>query len=96
MSQKLYCPECGEYLMAGDGECHDCSCGWKQFVPAMKRFRVELNGRLDVRYIVDVEAADEEAAGELAMQQAPVSSAFWECLEQTVGDVESDVIEEVE
>jgi hypothetical protein len=30
---KLYCPECGEYLMAGDGECHDCRCGWKQFVP---------------------------------------------------------------
>jgi hypothetical protein len=30
---KLYCPECGEYLMAGDGECHDCHCGWKQYVP---------------------------------------------------------------
>lgn len=27
---RLYCPECAEYLMAGDGECHDCSCGWCQ------------------------------------------------------------------
>lgn len=26
---KLYCPECGEYLMAGDGECHDCRCGYR-------------------------------------------------------------------
>lgn len=26
----LYCPECNNYLMGGDGECHDCSCGWKQ------------------------------------------------------------------
>ena len=27
---RLYCPECSEYLEGGDGECHDCSCGWKQ------------------------------------------------------------------
>lgn len=26
----LYCPECQNYLEGGDGECHDCSCGWKQ------------------------------------------------------------------
>lgn len=26
----LYCRECSEYLMGGDGECHDCVCGWKQ------------------------------------------------------------------
>lgn len=26
----LYCRDCGSYLMAGDGECHDCHCGWKQ------------------------------------------------------------------
>lgn len=26
----LYCPECSNYLMGGDGEYHDCSCGWKQ------------------------------------------------------------------
>lgn len=25
-----YCPECNNYLLGGDGECHDCSCGWKQ------------------------------------------------------------------
>lgn len=30
MGSKLYCGDCGDYLMAGDGECHDCSCGWKQ------------------------------------------------------------------
>lgn len=29
---RLYCPECSEYLEGGDGECHDCSCGWKQAV----------------------------------------------------------------
>lgn len=28
--KKLYCADCGNYLMAGDGECHDCPCGWKQ------------------------------------------------------------------
>lgn len=29
--KKLYCPECGEYLEGGDGECHDCRvCGWTQ------------------------------------------------------------------
>ena len=27
---RLYCPECSEYREGGDGECHDCSCGWKQ------------------------------------------------------------------
>ena len=27
---RLYCPDCSEYLEGGDGECHDCSCGWKQ------------------------------------------------------------------
>lgn len=27
---KLYCPECGNYLEGGDGENHDCWCGWKQ------------------------------------------------------------------
>ena len=27
---KMYCEECGSYLMASDGECHDCHCGWKQ------------------------------------------------------------------
>jgi len=29
MSQ-LYCGACQNYLMGSDGECHDCSCGWKQ------------------------------------------------------------------
>jgi len=33
MSYKLYCPECGAYLEGGDGECHDCACGWKQYQP---------------------------------------------------------------
>lgn len=27
---RLYCPECGNYLEGGDGNCHDCPCGWKQ------------------------------------------------------------------
>lgn len=27
----LYCLVCSNYLMGGDGECHDCIvCGWKQ------------------------------------------------------------------
>ena len=30
--KKLYCHECSNYLMGGDGECHDCGCGWKQAV----------------------------------------------------------------
>lgn len=97
MSEKLYCPECNSYLMAGDGECKDCHCGWKQFVPAPKRrFKVELNGRIDVRYTLEVEAESEEEASLLAEKKAPMSSNFWEALEQTVGDVESDIIEEVE
>lgn len=95
MSEKLYCPECSNYLMAGDGKCHDCPCGWKQFVPAPKRrFKVELNGRIDVRYTLEVEADSEEEAGELAVQQAPCSSSFWEVDEETVRDVEADVISE--
>lgn len=30
MSESLYCPKCNNYLMAGDGKCHDCPCGWMQ------------------------------------------------------------------
>lgn len=30
MGSRLYCGDCGDYLMAGDGECKDCHCGWKQ------------------------------------------------------------------
>ena len=26
----IYCDDCSNYLMGSDGECHDCSCGWKQ------------------------------------------------------------------
>ncbi|HFU4534274.1 TPA: hypothetical protein ACXLW6_004572 [Yersinia enterocolitica] len=33
--EKLYCPECNSYLMAGDGECHYCQCGWKQSATAI-------------------------------------------------------------
>lgn len=28
--QKLYCHNCGEYLLCGTGDCVDCHCGWKQ------------------------------------------------------------------
>jgi hypothetical protein len=28
--QRLYCPECGEYLEGGDGSMCDCICGWRQ------------------------------------------------------------------
>lgn len=28
--KSLYCGDCSNYLMGGDGECHDYSCGWKQ------------------------------------------------------------------
>ena len=27
---KLYCPECGNYLEGGDGDMRDCCCWWKQ------------------------------------------------------------------
>lgn len=30
MSGKLYCPECGNYLLTGSGDLVDCSCGWRQ------------------------------------------------------------------
>jgi len=30
MMKLLYCPVCQNYLLAGDGELHDCCCGWKQ------------------------------------------------------------------
>lgn len=26
----LYCPECGNYLMCGTGDCINCSCGFIQ------------------------------------------------------------------
>ena len=28
--ERLYCPECGNYLEGGDGSMVDCCCGWKQ------------------------------------------------------------------
>ena len=28
--ERLYCPECGNYLEGGDGSMNDCYCGWKQ------------------------------------------------------------------
>lgn len=34
--QKLYCDNCSNYLMGGDGECHDCPCGWKQPIKSKK------------------------------------------------------------
>ncbi|EIW6162754.1 hypothetical protein MF451_003751 [Salmonella enterica subsp. enterica serovar Saintpaul] len=30
MLTKLYCPQCGNYLMGSDGNNHDCLCGWEQ------------------------------------------------------------------
>lgn len=30
MIPQLYCPACSNYLMASDGECHNCPCGWNQ------------------------------------------------------------------
>ena len=27
--KRIYCPDCGNYLMTASGEI-DCSCGWKQ------------------------------------------------------------------
>lgn len=27
--KRIYCPDCGEYLMTASGEV-DCHCGWKQ------------------------------------------------------------------
>ena len=27
---RLYCPDCGNYLMGSDGDCHNCHCGWMQ------------------------------------------------------------------
>lgn len=93
MSQKLYCPECSAYLMAGDGECHDCSCGWKQFVPAPKqRFKVELNGRIDVRYTIEVEADSEEEAAQKAIQNAPEDSRHWDQQDGEVSQVEAEEI----
>lgn len=59
-----------------------------------KRYKVELNGRIDVRYTIEVEADSEEEAGELAVQNAPCSSNMWEVDEETVRDVEADVISE--
>lgn len=45
MMQKLYCPECNGYLMAGDGECHDCECGWKQPPQEDKEGADDVNAR---------------------------------------------------
>lgn len=60
----------------------------------LKKYRVELNGRLDVRFEIFVDAANEELAGELAIQQAPTESHRWEPDSTSVGQIEADIIEE--
>lgn len=30
---RLYCPECGNYLLTPSGEYGDCGCGWRQPPP---------------------------------------------------------------
>ena len=27
---RMYCPECGNYLLNPVGECNDCHCGYRQ------------------------------------------------------------------
>lgn len=56
---KLYCPDCGNYLMAGDGECHDCHCGWTQ--PK----RTTMKYAFEIKTLVMVEAESEDEAWEL-------------------------------
>lgn len=83
---KLYCPECNAYLMAGDGQCHDCSCGWKQYKPAMRRYSVLIT--VDASIVVEVEATDEESAKEEAFSQASNPSVCHHCAKQVqLGDL---------
>ena len=42
---RLYCLECSEYLEGGDGECHDCLCGWKQPVDT---YEYEMSGEVRI------------------------------------------------
>ena len=54
---QLYCGACQNYLMGSDGECHDCSCGWKQPIESSDieslkaenvRLQSECNSLIDV------------------------------------------------
>lgn len=58
-SHYLYCPNCGNYLIAGDGECHDCHCGWKQLR------RKHMKYAFEVKTLVMVEAESEDEAWDL-------------------------------
>jgi hypothetical protein len=59
------------------------------------KYRVELNARVDMRYEIEVEAPDEDAAMELAVKNAPTEAYRWEQDCTTVSGVEADFAEEI-
>jgi len=62
----------------------------------MPKYKVEMNARIDLRYSLEVEAADEDEAMELAVKNAPSAASYWEVDGDTVTQVEADYAEEVE
>ena len=88
---RLYCPECSEYLEGGDGECHDCSCGWKQPV---ETFEDEANA-LQVAYDELCEELEDsqrqlEVAAEFCRQYQIESKALSVENKQLKADAEAD------
>ena len=59
------------------------------------KYMVELNGRIDMRYRIEVEAPDEDAAMELAVKNAPTEAHLWEPDSTSVGNIEADFAEEI-
>lgn len=56
--QKLYCPECGNYLETSSGACADCSCGWKQEVEHCTDFEDDCGDESPRGCIPDCEDCD--------------------------------------
>lgn len=84
----LFGPRFFQYISAGSMELI------ANPVAELKRYRVELNGRVDMRYEMFVDAANEDAAYELAKNEAPREAHRWEQDSTSVGNVEVDLVEE--
>lgn len=59
------------------------------------KYRVELNARVDMRYEIEVEAPDEDAAMELAIKNVPTEAHLWEQDCTSVSGIEADFAEEI-
>lgn len=56
---KLYCGDCGNYLMTASGDCRDCSCGWKQ--PVEEEHGSEFDSAIRAAYEAGYDAGWEDS-----------------------------------